>query len=329
VRVKEKILLAMGPFGLPSRILTAKTGSILSFCSPADESAAPGHLSPEELSGLYRYAQIRAETPVFAVIGNPIMHSRSPAYHNPRFSEEDIEAVYVPVPVDDVDAFFQTAELIGMRGLSVTIPHKQAVIPYTVEREEAVERLSACNTLIRRSGGWYGCNTDVEGFLTPLWARLGTGNESDGFAGKKACVIGAGGAARAVVYALLLQGVRLCILNRSLEKAQGLAEDFGDIGPEIRSGTMDERGLKLMRSHSDLIVQTTSVGMHPDIGADPMPAYSFTGNEIVYDIVYNPEITRFLSRAREAGSEVISGMEMFDNQARLQYQLFREAARHT
>ncbi len=323
----KKILLAMGPFGLPSRILTAKTGSYLSFCSRSGASAAPGHLSPEELIGLYRHSKVRAETPVFAVIGNPVMHSRSPAYHNLRFSQDGIDAVYVPFLVDDTEAFFRTADLIDMRGISVTIPHKQAVIRHTNEREESVERLSACNTLLRRSSGWYGCNTDVEGFLGPLRRCLDSGPASGGLSGKKACVIGAGGAARAVVYALLWEGMEVCILNRTEEKARGLAEEFGDIGPAVNAGGLDARGMEMMKAHSFLIVQTTSVGMHPCLDADPAPGYVFSGNEIVYDIIYNPEITRFLTRAREAGSQCIGGMEMFNEQARLQYQLFREAAR--
>jgi len=150
----------------------------------------------------------------------------------------------------------------------------------------------------------------VEGFLNPLLRRLGEIRPGLG-----ATVIGAGGAARAVVCALARSGVRPLILNRSVQRARGLAEDFG-----CRGGGLDQ--VELIQGHNELIVQTTSVGMEPAVEGDPLPDYRFNGSELVYDLVYKPQLTVFLKRAEAAGCTVIPGREMLDRQAEIQFKLF-------
>ena len=313
LRGMRKILIGMGEAGLPTRILAARLGSELTYCSPPGRQAAPGHLDPATLLDLYRFKSITETTGVFGVIGNPIGHSLSPAIHNRGFEALGIDAVYLPFLVDEPESFFRMAGLLGIRGLSVTIPLKEAVIPFLTERDERVEATGACNTMFRRNEGWFGTNTDAGGFLKPLEE----GMKNKPVSSLKATVVGAGGAARAVVYALVGLGARTLILNRTVEKAEILARKFG-----CDFAGINGEGYRLMKNYSDLIVQTTSVGMEPDLNKDPLPDYRFKGHEIAYDLVYRPTQTLFLKRAAAAGCRTIPGLEMLFNQAVLQFKLF-------
>jgi len=234
--------------------------------------------------------------------------SLSPRLHNRGLAALGLDAVYLPFLVDELASFFRLAELLRLQGLSVTIPHKEGVLPFLAQRNEAVQAIGACNTLLRAQEGWRGENTDAEGFLSPLGCLR---------AGSRAVVLGAGGAARAIVYALRRAGLEVLILNRTAARAERLAAEFG-----CRAAGLDSRGLELLRERADLIVQATSAGMEPEVEADPLPEYRFRGGEIVYDIVYKPPLTRFLKRARRAGCRVIPGLEMLLGQGRAQFKLF-------
>ena len=295
----------MGDHGFATRILTARIGSYLTFTSAsAAADAAPGHINPEQLRSLYRYDKLTDNTAVFGVIGNPVMHSFSPFIHNRGFSMLDIDGVYLPFLVDQVADFMKLAELLEIQGVSVTIPHKKAVIKHTESRDPSVEAVGACNTLVKRPGGWYGTNTDVPGFLQPLHET-----EIDEGA-RRAAVIGAGGAARAMVYGLKEDGWDVLVLNRTASRAEALADAFDcDWAP------LNNEGLSRLANHSDLIAQTTSAGMKPWEELDPLEGYTFRGTEIVYDTIFNPPETRLLRRAREAGCTVIRGGRMLLAQA--------------
>jgi 3-dehydroquinate dehydratase/shikimate dehydrogenase len=310
----EKILVGMGAISFPTRILAGLLGSYLTFTSmPDKEQAAEGHSDPATLCETYRYRDIGEQTQIFAVIGSPIMHSFSPHIHNRGFTLLGIDAVYLPFQVDEITDFLTLADRLHIQGASVTIPLKETVIPYLAVKTEGVEATGACNTILKREGGWYGVNTDVAGFLTPLERVL----KLRALKNRRATVVGAGGAARSIVYALCREGFATLVLNRTAERARRLAQTFGCEGLPL-----DREGIEAVQDYRDLIVQTTSVGMHPDITADPLPTYSFRGDEIVYDIVYNPPLTRFLSRALEAGCRVIPGREMLISQAEHQFRLF-------
>lgn len=325
----ERIVAGMGDYGFPLRILSPVLGNTLAFCSHSSAESAEGGVDPRTMQELYRYSTLNQSTAIYAVIGNPIMHSRSPAFHNSRFAAAGMNAVYVPIKVDSVSSFFELAGELGMRGVSVTIPHKEAVIPFLKEVDESVTAVGACNTIIRDGEGYRGTNTDVDGFLTPLAHRASKKWEG-GLAGRAATVIGAGGASRAVIYALIREGVNVCVLNRTESRARAVTED---LSPYARNASLTwgklghPEGNNLLSRHSDIIIQTTSLGMHPDTDGDPLPEYRFHGHELVYDIVYNPPVTRFLSRAAECGCEVIQGGEMFEGQALLQAHLFQNAYR--
>jgi 3-dehydroquinate dehydratase/shikimate dehydrogenase len=307
----EKILIGMGEFGLFSRILAAKLGSYLTYCSvPGRQKAAAGQLDPQVLVELYRFRKQDRETFVCGVIGNPIAHSRSPELHNRGYEALGLNGVYIPFLVDHVPSFFELAEILELRGFSVTMPHKRAVLSHLDERDESLERIGACNTVVRRRGGWYGTNTDVEGFLAPLEAQAPELVNPE----TRATVIGAGGGARSVVYALCSCGIRPLILNRTVEKARALAEAFG-----CDWAGLDAAGIERMRENADLIVQATGVGMEPDAEADPLPDYRFSGSEVVYDLVYQPLVTVFLERAQAAGCRIVSGLTMLFSQGAAQF----------
>jgi len=306
------ILLGMGPFGVPSRILAGYMGSFLSFCSPPGYETAPGHMDWKTLHDIYRAGEIDKHTLLYGIVGNPVLHTRSPHIHNPGFHKNNLRAVYVPFTVDELEPFFELAERLNIRGFSVTVPHKEEVRSFLQKEDQAVQSVGACNTVIRGEAGWEGYNTDVLGFIEPLKAVTDLKE-------RKALVIGAGGAARSAVYALQKEGCEVHLFNRTLERAQDLIREFGCEGGSLLTLREEmEKGQVY-----DLVIQTTSVGMHGGKGPDnPVPFYSFRGTEIVYDIIYNPPETALMKCARRAGCTVLGGMPMLQEQAAAQFRLF-------
>jgi 3-dehydroquinate dehydratase/shikimate dehydrogenase len=308
----QKVVLAMGPFGFSSRVLAEQLGSAWTYASPMGNVAAPGQVDPATLAKLYHFASIGTQTQLFGVIGNPIHHSKSPAIHNAGYEALGLDAVYLPFLVDDLEAFFQTADLLHLRGFSVTLPFKQDVIRHLVDTTPAVQASGACNTVWKDAQGWHGDNTDAEGFLAPLKSIWGTD-----FSDKRVTVVGTGGAARSVVWALRQSGATVLVLGRSPAKAEALAREFG-----VDWGPLSSASLADLSAHDDLIVQTTSLGMGEQEGVNPLDWYEFTGNETAYDIVYNPEKTAFLQAAESAGCRLVLGKDMLLHQAIGQFSRF-------
>ncbi|MEM9424898.1 MAG: type I 3-dehydroquinate dehydratase, partial [Spirochaetota bacterium] len=323
------ILLAMGEYGDSSRILRAHIGSEWTFCGAAG-AVAPGQLSLEELVERYRYRRISENTTIYGVIGNPIAHSRSPEIHNPIYEKYAWDAVYLRFRVDDLRAFLAVREWLPIRGISCTVPHKEALAQMAISGEsaragKAVRLLGAANTLYLRSDGpksrdWFAENTDIEGFLRPLLELCCRNKRS--LAGKKAAVIGAGGAARAVVYALLKEGMLCEIYNRTLGKAERLKELFRRDFPIVKVACLEQGAL--ISADCDLLVQTTSVGMGRD-ERNPIPAYRFRSGQIAYDLIYEPPQTAFLRSAEQGGAWVLNGSAMLETQALAQIELFADA----
>jgi 3-dehydroquinate dehydratase/shikimate dehydrogenase len=224
-----------------------------------------------------------------------------------------MDAVYVPFLVDDPAAFLKIARFLRIDGFSVTLPYKSAVIPLLTETVEPVKKMGACNTVVRRGRSFTGYNTDGQGFIEPLYSYF----PSERLKNIRATVIGAGGAARAAVYALKAAGVAMLILNRTPKKAEDLAREVG-----AQSGPLDAAGLERIKDYDDLIVQTTQAGMPPHTEQDPLEGYRFKGTELVYDLIYTPRLTRLLQRAMECGCKVLNGEEMLMAQAHEQFRLF-------
>lgn len=321
----DKILIGMGHLGAPTRILAEHIGSALSYISVRDEPGmAPlglGQLDPKELFDLYRFKSITPQTRIFGIIGYPLKATSSPYLFNTLFKLQGMNAVYVPFPTDTVDPFFTLADSLGIAGISVTVPHKEAVLAYLAERSERVQSIGACNTIVCAPGGRRGYNTDAQGFSDSLLHF--TGKKS--LAGMRITIIGAGGVARAVAAEVARLRGKALILNRTPFRARDLAEKYRFVW----GSTLDLTSIKTMEKYADILIQTTSAGMEghsegdsKEAGVDPIESYRFTGSELVMDLIYKPERTPFLKRAEEAGCRVLNGYDMLMRQAKLQYSYF-------
>ncbi len=298
--------LAMGREGIPSRVLGPLWGSWMTFASmPGSPGTADGQISADELIRRYRIREIGPSTRLYGVLGKPLGHTLSPRLHNAAFAARNMDATYLPLEGAGLDDFLEFHSRFPVSGLSVTIPYKEEACAFVGSMAVEANETGAVNTLVVRETGWHGENTDVDGFLRPLHRRLHIGRT-------RAVVLGAGGAARAVIFALRSQGASTCVVARSLQKAQLLAEKF-----QSEYVGWDQLG----QLRWDLLVNTTPVGMYPEINQTPVPAEWLTG-KWVYDLVYNPRQTRLLKEAAKQGCGTIPGSEMFLGQALKQQQLW-------
>lgn len=305
----EKIVIGMGDWGVCTRILYRKMGSMLTFgSSVSKEGIAPGMISVRDLKELYRADRVNDRTGIYGVVGNPVMHSLSPRIQNPGFIAINYNAVYCPFLSDSIKSFMMLAEMIRMRGFSVTVPFKVDVLKYLGNITREVKQIGSCNTVIRVPNMWKGTNTDYYGFLSPIEADIESGRI------RSALVIGAGGAADAVVWALTNRGVKVTVLNRTLQHAKRLAAKNNAQFDSLENCRKYEGTV-------DLVVQTTTVGMN-SAKDNPVPDFRFSGSEIAYDIVYKPRKTAFLKAAEAAGCTLHYGLEMLLSQGRLQFESF-------
>ncbi len=250
---------------------------------------------------------IKASTGAVALLGYPVGHSFSPQMHNAAFLAAGLDLVYLAFAVqpEDLGVALQGCRALGLRGANVTVPHKQAVMKYLDEIDPLAAQIGAVNTVVNKNGCLKGYNTDASGFLRSL--------EEQGFnlRGKKVIVLGAGGAARAVAFALVDAGCgQLTIANRTLEKAEALAASLREYGVFLRNCRLGSSELALMLKESDLVVNATSSGMEPYAKETPIPAELLPVGCWVYDLVYNPPKTRLLQMARQRGCRIIPGMSM-------------------
>ncbi len=320
LKLKEKgdcpfILLGMGDFGFPTRILAEKMGSYLTFCSDsAAPSGAPGHCSAEDLNLIYHFRDISENTVINTIIGNPVSQSKSPHIHNEGYINNQIDAVYVPFLTDFPQWYMKMSDLLQINASSVTIPFKSEIIPLTDFPDKAVRQIGASNTIYRNSEGkWLSTNTDTKGLIIPLLKFLKT----DSLKGFKVSVIGAGGAARAAVFALKELGADIAVFNRTLSKAEELAGEF-----DCAAYSLDKSSSDKVKEFSSVIIQTTNAGMPPLEKINPLGFYSFSGDEVVYDIIYKPAETLLMRKAGEAGCRVLGGYTMLQEQAYVQFKLF-------
>jgi len=316
---QEKILIAMGHLGVYSRILAEQFGSFLSYTSAYSEPDIPvvaqGQLDIQKLSKLYRFRNITTNTKIYGITGFSPRVTQYLHFFNMIFGLEDIDSVYAPFPMDSIDVFMELARELGISGLSVTVPYKEAIMSFLDNQSPEVQSINACNTLCRGPQGWIGENTEAKGFSDSLLAFLGKSNLKR----MRATVIGAGGAARAVAGELHRLGAKALILNRTVHKARSLAAGY-----KFAWGGLDNRGIDMMDKYCDIIIQTTPAGMEENDSGDPVAMYSFCGEEDVVDLVYQPEKTAFLKRAADAGCRILNGYDMFIRNAQRQYALFTE-----
>ncbi len=258
------------------------------------------------------------------IIGYPIGHSVSPRFQQAGLDHLAVDHQYLPyeVPPDLVADFVASLRSDPARGINVTVPHKEAVMPFLDEIDEWAAEAGAVNTIVNRGGRLVGYNTDGYGFLRAL-------RESAGLdpAGKRALILGAGGSARGVVQALLRAGVaELVIANRTLERAAALADLAANRDVPARAVELNALATDGVPRETDLIVNCTSLGMHhgPDESASPMAAARIPPTALVYDLVYNPMLTPLLREAHSVGAPTLGGISMLVYQGAASFELWLE-----
>jgi 3-dehydroquinate dehydratase/shikimate dehydrogenase len=309
---RRLVVIGMGPAGWPSRILAARFGSCWTY---GGEGAAPGQMAVPRLLDEFRVRQVTETTAVYGVVGRPVGHSLSPAMHNAACAAAGLDAVYVPFEAADFADFLAVADALGVGGVSVTAPFKGDAFaaargaspgPAAGPAGDAPAGAAAVANTLRRdeNGRWTARNTDIEGFLAPLSAIP--------LEGRRASVLGAGGAAAAVVQALARRGARVTVHARRPEAARRLAAAAG-----VRAGEWPPAA-----GSWDLLVNATPAGTWPDVEAVPVPADALgrdLASTVVYDLVYNPRETALLRAARARGASTIGGLDMLVAQAAAQW----------
>ena len=309
------IALAMGESGILTRILGPAYGSWLTFAPlNGQQQTAPGQLRATELLELYRFPQITKETPVYGLIGWPVSHSFSPQIHNKALIATNLAGVYLPLAVRDLGTFIhrmvrpKTREIDwDLRGLSITAPHKQAIIPYLDHISPEAQTIGAVNTVVIKDNALVGYNTDVIGFVSPLQQLVGDLRDA------RCLVLGAGGAARCALWALRQAGAIVFLSARDETKAKKLTVEFG-ISVEAWSAPL---------SQYDIVVNATTLGARGLYQNEtPATAAQLSGVRLAYDLVYNPPLTPFLLAAQAAGCAVLGGLPMLVAQAAAQFSLW-------
>ena len=313
----------MGEFGIPSRILAGRYGAPFTYATFSQERAmAPGQLTFDDMRDVFHYDKIDAATEIYGVAADPVAHSLSPLIHNAAFAHEKLNKVYLPirVPQDALAATIQALEWLPVQGYSVTLPHKEAALEITDQYEGPIREIGAANTLFHGSdGGWRAANTDYDAALGSLVRELqtdtavGTDASLSALAGRKFLILGAGGVARAIARGIVSHGGVLMISNRTKARAAELVEQLGCLLVEWQN-----RGAVF----ADVLINCTSVGMHPNLDQTPFAENWLREGMVVFDTIYNPERTLLIKQARERGAKTITGIDMFVGQAARQFELF-------
>ncbi|KQL20594.1 shikimate dehydrogenase [Cytobacillus solani] len=251
---------------------------------------------------------------LFAVIGDPIAHSMSPAMHNDLFQAYGIDAHYQPLNVkrENLKEAVIGLKAIGIAGFNITIPHKETIIPFLDKLDPLAEAIGAVNTVVNEDGKFVGYNTDGSGYLQGLLTLLPEITE------KNILIIGAGGAARALYFTLAQAGVnRLDIYNRTTQKAKALINDCPFRVPSAAIGK--EEAEKNLADYQ-LLIQTTPIGMAPNIESLPLSLHNLQTDALVSDIIYNPLESKFLREAKNKGAKIQNGLDMFVYQGALAFE---------
>ncbi|MBN2020134.1 MAG: shikimate dehydrogenase [Sedimentisphaerales bacterium] len=317
------IAFCMDEPGFITRIIARKLGAFASFaCINEKTATAPGQPTAAQMKNVYRWGSLNAQTELYGVIGSPVAHSLSPALHNGCFNEAGLNKLFLPLLVTGGRQEFNTfvdnilsRPWLDFRGFSVTIPHKENAIEYVKSKKGTVdplaERIGAANTIVINGTQLSAYNTDCPAALDTITSSLGI--DRAGFNKMPVAVIGAGGVARAIVAGLTDAKAKVIIYNRTVERAKKLAREF----------KCDYAGLDdLKKLKAQLVINCTSIGMHPHVNATPVDEKFLNKDMAVFDTVYNPAETLFLKQAKALGCKTISGLDMFINQAAAQFKLF-------
>jgi shikimate dehydrogenase len=270
--------------------------------------------------------EILGTTRLVALLGDPVAHSLSPAMHNAAFDQYGLDFAYVPlrVPPDGVKTAIEAMRVFNFRGANVTLPHKTAVIPFLDHLTENARVIGAVNTILNDNGRLIGTTTDPEGFLE------GYREQGHSFIGQAVAILGNGGSARTIAYALLMQDrpKRVVIVARDREKSRRLAAEIGERLGLGQGGAMPIPETATLSEYAsvceaiDVIVNTTPVGMHPNLDASPLRSGDLLPGQVVYDIVYAPERTRLMMDAEARGLKTVGGLGMLVHQGRASFEIW-------
>lgn len=294
--------VAMGEFGQFSRILGPVVGNFMDYAAPdVQHIQAPGQLTLIDLCNIYYYFRLNSSTAIYALIGDPVNQSLGHFVHNIAFERQGICGVYIKIrlKIEEIKEFLELARKLNFKGLSITMPLKEAMASFVSFDDSYDAQLKAVNTVLIEDGKFYGTNTDGEGALRAL-----------GFVGsKRVILLGAGGAARAVAYALKKAGAKLVILNRTAEKAISLAQELG-----MEGGSLDLLNQEYVKGY-DILINATPVAMPID------PSWIIPKATLMdINVVEKPD--SLLARGRQQGAFCIEGIKMFSYQAALQQKLW-------
>ena len=304
---RKLIGLCMGELGELSRVLSPLLGGFLTFGAlESGKESAPGQILASTLKNIYRVDRPRENFKIYGVIGNPVSKSMGYLIHNRAFQEIGSPDIYVSFLVNNVAKFFNEFQEF-FQGLSVTMPLKESIIPLMDVVDETAKKIGAVNTVVKGDNGWTGTNTDCTGAIQALEKQVDLKD-------KNVLIIGSGGTAKAIGYGVVAKGARLTVTyNRNKEKGEKLARELG-------CGLASSRDIG---DHDyDVLINCSPVGMSPQTDQTPFSNRNLKPGMVVFDCVYNPPETRLLKEAKSAGCTVISGVELFINQAARQFEMW-------
>jgi 3-dehydroquinate dehydratase/shikimate dehydrogenase len=317
---KPTVAFCMGDIGQASRFLSLKYGAPFIYAAfNKERGIAPGLPSLEEFKTTYPIRSLDANTRVFGVAGDPVGHSLGPLLHNHMYQRMKVNAIYLPfrVPRGQFPQAVDEYQEIPVEGYSVTIPHKEAAAQLAREKEINVETTGAANTLVRRDDGKFSAaNTDYAAAVDSLkayYAHKAQDGPVTQLTQVSVLLLGAGGVARAIAFALHREGAQITITSRTEDRTQKLAED-------VKCKAVDWHARHNVAF--DVLINCTPVGMHPNVDEAPVHFSILKPGVIVFDTIYNPETTLLIREARSRGCETITGVDMFVRQAARQFELF-------
>ena len=299
------VAIAMGPLGIPTRVLAGRYGAPFTYASAAaGAEAAPGQLEAGLMADLFRVRDVGPDTKVYGVLGSDVVSSLSPVLHNRAFEARGLPAVYVPLQAEALEPFLRALPALRLSGFSVTRPYKTAILDHLQEVEEDAALCGSVNTVVVHDGLLQGSTTDGRGVTAPLRRLVD-------LKGKAVTIVGAGGAARAAALALQRKGAKVTVLARDPRQARSVAAAIGCGWSDLAVG---------LAGAYDVLVNATPLGSRAFPEDSPVPAELLRPGAVVFDMVYDPLETRLLREATAAGCRTVGGLEMLIAQALAQFE---------
>jgi 3-dehydroquinate dehydratase/shikimate dehydrogenase len=304
-RSPKLVAVAMGAAGIPSRLLALLWGSAITYAAPGNHAVVPGQIAADLMRSIYRVDRLDQRTQLYGVVGSHASISLSPAMQNAAFQAKHANAVFLPCETHQLADFLAFARQAGFAGFAVTMPYKRAILRSLDWADPLATRIGACNTVAVQRGKWMGWNTDAAAVVEVLTKRLR-------LCGSRMLILGAGGAARAAAYALRAEGARVVVAARREEMARRLAR-------VVEGEAVSWEGAEGLEV--DAVINATPVGMYPYVDATPLDLARLRAR-VVFDMVYYPLATRFISEARGRGLITIPGLEMLVAQGARQFEIW-------